>query len=406
MFIKMKKGLYAWKLKAGIVLGMCSFMILMTGCGIMARQITDAVDIVRSKRVNTDCNVASVAGGLGANDYVCRNSFSIYVYHNNAIYDYTDMEKLVDVEQLKYMACNEDVLLYSVETNKGELWCYDLQTKENKLVSDAYKVVGMRGTGQEIFVTATSKEEMLAGEYFDLYCFHEQEEALNVNEWITRNESCYSAGWYSIYDFGGYNIVVDETLDKELPQVVLVENNGDFQYSCSGYNVYGRINEEYFKLTPEICCEYGDIKTELTEIMELSDYDPGFSASQVAVNHSDIYILEQYGKGTWGYQENPAVTFKDFDALFKVSPETEECVLLYQCREGEQLAGFSVEENCVFLLKKDGVYQYDLSTSKEQYIVSNEEYKGMVFEYMENELFIFQNPYTTSEGIELLLITD
>ena len=116
-----------------------------------------------------------------------------------------------------------------------------------------------------------------------------------------------------------------------------------------------------------------------------------------------IYILEQYGKGAFGYQENPSISFKDTDALFQLIPESGECELVYKCQKGEQLAGFSAEENVVYTLRNDGVYRINPETLEEELLLANEQYLCMVFEYIDDKLLIFQDYYSGDEDIEFLM---
>lgn len=80
--------------------------------------------------------------------------------------------------------------------------------------------------------------------------------------------------------------------------------------------------------------------------------------------------------------------------------------MLYKIKDGEQIAGFSCEENFLYLLRNDGVYRYNLSSEGEELILENKNYECLAFEYFDNSLFIFSNPYAVDSQVELLFVTE
>ena len=187
-----------------------------------------------------------------------------------------------------------------------------------------------------------------------------------------------------------------------------MEHADGFQYSCYGYNTYAKIQEKYLRLSFDVTCRYLGIEEEIPEIVE-TDYDyaeAGLSASQIGFYNNHAYMIAQYGKGTPGYQENPTKDFKVLDAFYEFFPETGECKMLYKVQEGEQIAGFCYEKNCLYLLRNDGVYRYDWETENEECIFETLNYECLSFEYFHDKLFIFSSPYSVYSQVELLSVVE
>ena len=112
-----------------------------------------------------------------------------------------------------------------------------------------------------------------------------------------------------------------------------------------------------------------------------------------------FYSLVQYSKGTWAYQENPSIDFKVRDTYYKYDPQKDEYSLLYKADKNEQIAGFSAENNIIYLLRKNGVYERDLKTEQEILLIedplSNEKYGTLYFENFNGELYIFSEKFAS-----------
>lgn len=361
--------------------------------------------------VTTNCNVFSVDGTLGSHNFICENSTNTYVYHNNAICDYDSMEELVQVEDLEFMACNNDVLYYATANQGGELYSYSFSENKNTFVTDEYRITGMKAHDNDVFVSGRindgnngRKEDY----QYDLIYYHGSEEGINVSEWAATHAEVNTTEDYGIFEFEGYDIAADHWLGEENPQLVFVEHADGFQYSCYGYNTYAKIQEKYLRLSFDVTCRYLGIEEEIPEIVE-TDYDyaeAGLSASQIGFYNNHAYMIAQYGKGTPGYQENPTKDFKVLDAFYEFFPETGECKMLYKVQEGEQIAGFCYEKNCLYLLRNDGVYRYDRETENEECIFENLNYECLSFEYFHDKLFIFSSPYSVYSQVELLSVVE
>ncbi len=342
------------------------------------------------------CMVNSVDGTNGNHEYICKNDAGTYIYHEDGIYNYETMLELVEVEDLEYMACNNDVLYYSNGIGGGELYCYDFEDETTTLVMDEYRVVGMKAYGDDIFMLQRTKEGIEYGmdEYsYELMYYHAAEEGININEWASRQTPNECSDVYNVYEFNGYRIVEDLSIERDLPQIVFVENEVGFQYSCYRYHTYGKTDDRYIRLARDVKYRYKEEK-EITEINELGEEHfltgfPGLSASQIGFFDNKIYMLVQYGIGASKYQENPSSGCKLCDALFSLNPETGECELIYQVKKHEQIAGFSEEKNCVYLLRDGAVYRYDLGNNTEELILQDEGFDRLIFEYFDDELFVF-----------------
>lgn len=408
----MKIRFLEWKaFKNMMFLGLCiTIMLALQGC--------TYVDTLLNKfthgdmaAVTTSCNVFSVDGTLGPYKFICKNSTNIYVYNNNAICDYDTMEELIQVHDLEFMACNDDVLYYSTANQGGELYSYSFSENKNALVTDEYRITGMKAHDDDIFVSGRINDGNNGSKkdyQYDLIYYHKGEEGINVSEWAVTQTEMNATEDYGIFQFGEYNIVTDRCLGEENPQLVFVEHADGFQYSCYGYNTYAKIQDEYLRLSFDVKCRYLGVEEEISEIVE-TDYDyaeAGLSASQIGFYNEGAYMIVQYGKGAPGYQENPTKDFKVLDAFYEFSPETGECKMLYKIQQGEQIAGFCCEKSCLYLLRNDGVYQYDWETENEEYIFENMNYECLSFEYFDDKLFIFSSPYSVDSEVELLSVKE
>lgn len=370
----------------------CSICILgLSGCGYM-------------DEATTHCTVFSVEGTSGSHEYICKNSTDTYIYHENAIYNYATMEKVIDVKDLTCMACNDDVLYYAVEY-PWQLFCYNFQTKETTVVKEDCSVEGMKANGDDIFVAYTFRDEERQEYVIDLDYFKKDEQGIHLNDWVAENEPKKVEDIYEIYEFEGYNILTDTTIEEE-NRIIYIEND-EFEYSCyvlhkspfhdRSYCTCSKLGDEYIRLNREVRCRFRgeekvilEILKEVNETEEDTILDSGLTASQIGAYQDKIYILEQYGRLTPAYTENVRTYFKKFDAFFELTPEIGECKLLYKVKKNEQIAGFSMKHNCLFLLRNSGVYQYDLESGDENQILENKEYEELAFEYMDDILFIFE----------------
>ena len=397
------------KRKYMLLLVLClSGIFVLSGCGNIHKWL-DKWTHGDMAGVTTNCNVFSVDGTLGAYNYVCQNSSHTYIYHNNAICDYDTMEPIIEVDNLEYMACNDDVLYYSVNTHGGELFCYDFSEANNTLVTDEYRVTGMKANGDDVFVSQRMKISKSGGPEnytYELVYYHKKEDGINVSKWVSENTEKSIVDEYKIYEFEGYNIVEDISLNEDEPQLVYIENAEGFQYSCYGYHTYAQIGENYLRLSNDVSSRYSGKEETISTIVEAEDAYAGLSASQIGFDENQVYMIEQYGRGTPKYQENPSRDFKVSDAFFKFIPETGDCEMLYQAEKGEQIAGFSLKKNALYLLRNDGVYQYDLENEKETCLLENEQYECLAFEYVDDKLFIFSNPYSADSQVELLFVVE
>lgn len=388
-------------MKKKIALYMCLIvgLFLLTGCGkLMENAYRKVIDHISDKffPIEISCEVYSVPGTVGAYDYICQNTDNIYLYHNKTICKYESMEKVFAIDDLHSMVCTDDALYYYTGTNGGSLWRYDFIAEMHENVSDEFYIHGMKANGKNAFVVAENKT---SGEC-SVLAFCGKQPVVNLNEWITDQEpiSLYN---YLLYQYDGCNVLVN----RENGQIVLIEKGDDFQYSCAMDGVYAKVNEEYIHLRSDITYTYKGEIVELTAITAESKYDAGFSPSQVGIVGGDVYILEQYGKGHLNYHENPSGGFKDKDVLFKLSPETGECELLYKCERREQLIGFSAEKNCVYLMVEDEIYQHNLDNAEREFLLKAEDTR-MMFETMNGQMFFFQYYYAVEKEVDLLMVVE
>lgn len=394
------------------LLGICLCGIFLQGCagGNIREGIYQGIGkVVHGSMAGavTSCYVYSVDGMEGAHRYICENSTDRYIYHNNAICVYGTMEELVQVENLDSMACSEDALFYSVTDDGGRLYRYDFSEGKTELITDEYKVVSMKASGDDVFVSQRQKneynQETERNKTYDLIYYHKEEEGININDWAAEHGEKDTEEEYGIYEFEGYQIAADKTINASVPQPVFIEKENGFQYSCYGYHVYSKIDGNYIRLSRDVTCRYLGREEEITEILEASEMYAGLSPSQTGFFGDKVYCLVQYSRTQWGYQENPSTDLKLSDAFFEYLPETGTCSMKYQIQEKEQIAGFSYDKKCLYLLRNDGVYEYNWETEREALVFENEGYERLAFEYVGNELFIFREA-TVEYPVELLAV--
>lgn len=396
-----------------ISLYMCFIMILtLSGCQTVHNRI-EKLTHGKMSGVATDCRILSVEGTTSSGHYICKNSTHTYIYQNNAIYDYKTMEKLIKAEDLEFMACNDDMLYYSVSCHDGQLFCYDFSEKTSTLISEEFRVTGMRANGDDVFVSQRDKDgkgyingKTAVQRIYEVIYYHKKENGISLKEWAKEHKGQSISDDYETYEFEGYEIVADKSLGQDNPRFVFIGNEDGFQYSCYGYNTYNKINGKYLRIGIDVKTKYLGIEKELLEIMTADTAEAGLSAAQIGFYDDKAWMIVQYGKGTPGYQENPTKDFKSTDAFFEFSPETNKCRKIYQIQEGEQIAGYSYTKNCLYLLRNEGVYEYDLKSGNEKCVFENKGYKCLAFDYFEDRLFIFHDSYSPDSGVELVSVVD
>ncbi len=366
--------------------------MFLSGCAELLGQAAAAV--VKFNQA-TDCSVESVDGMLGDHSYVCKNSSGTYIFHNDAVYQYEadgSEIKLFDADSLKYMACNDDAIYYEAYDEKWALRRYDLASKEVEEVLTDYGIIGMRAEGEAVFV-ATVDSGADAPRRQNLFCFGSEDEGVNLNDWTEQTEPSYTTDDFTVYEYGEYRLVAKSS-DEDNVEIVLIENEDGFQYSCAEENTYANIAGEYIELVSGETLTYRYLGEEhelskMTEMTDSQNYWGGFWPSLIAAQDGEIYILEQFSQAVYGVDENPPLVHKDMDGFFRFKPDTGECELLYRCEEGEQLAGFSMDENCVYLMEYGATYRYDLNTKEKEEIITYGEYYEIRFEYLDDELYVW-----------------
>ena len=348
----------------------------------------------------TNCEIHTVDGSQHGTSYICANSNSTYIYNKNAIYDRTADKELISVKNLIYMAATDREIYYYLPDNQGSLYRLSLDNNRTELVFDECYVVGMRADSSHIFIEACEeKENDIIGKIedykYDLLVIGEDKEVVNLTDWAEKNEPSEADASYATYEYSGYKLTADKTLSKDKVQFAYVEKeDDDFSYSCLPYNVYAKIGKDIVRIEkyPEKIAETEDEK----------GGKGGISPLMTGVYDDSIYSVVQYSRGHWGYKENPSVDFKVSDTYYKYDPQEEKWSLLYEAEKDEQIVGFSVERNKIYLLRPSGVYEHDLKTQKEKLIVkdpfSDEEYGTLYFENYDGKLYIF------SESIPSFLV--
>ena len=341
----------------------------------------------------TNCTILSADNSQNGTTYICSNSSSTYIYNKKAIYDKTSNNKLIDVEDFACMAATDNELYYCTPVAYGELYRYSFTTQSTEPLLKETNIDGIKANKEDVFVVVCEEESTgnKAEDYkYDLLTIGTDKEIVNLNDWAEKNEPVWSDENYVTYEYNGYKLTADKTLSKDKVQFAYVEKEDDnFSYSCLPYNVYAKIGKDI------VCIEkYPE------EIAVTDDGKGGISPLMTGVHDGCFYSVVQYSRGHWAYDENPSVDFKVKDTYYKYDPQKDKWSLLYEAENGEQIAGFSVEKNVIYLLRKSGVYEHDLKTEKEKLIVENtlsdEEQGELYFENFEGELYIFSENYMSN----------
>lgn len=347
--------------------------MIFTGCG--------------TKNV-TNCRVLSVDGSTCGSSYVCRNDTGTYVYKNNAIYDADTDQSLVEVTDLVCMAAAQTELYFYTSEDGGSLYRYQFQDGNIAVISKDYYVAGMKAHDDDVFVTVRDKDYENHREEtysYELLRFGADGGEENLTGWAKTQEPIEEYGDYEVYAYEDYLLTADMSLTVGPLQFVYIEAS-DFAYSCLPYNVYAKIDgsivslEKYLPELPEVTGSEGGISPVLTEF-----YDGCF------------YMLVQYSRGTWAYQENPTIDFKVRDVYYKYDPAAKKFELLYEAGRKEQIAGFFAEQGIVYLLRKEGVYRHDLQNGEETRIAadpfSEDKYGTMIFDFYGGKFYIFSQAF-------------
>ena len=390
---------------------------LLTGCELVNIFAYKAAEKAAKTYNSADCTVLSVEGSIGSSHYICKNSTDMYVYDKENIYHYNTGEQLVELDHdLLYMACNDDVLYYATDQYGESLHCYNFETGEQQLVQDGYEVTGMQSYGDDVFVVLRESNTQSDYEEDDpqkneVWCFHKDEEPTSLTEWVESNQPQDVKENYKSYEYEGYQIWVDDSLQEYNPRIVYIENEEGFRYSCfgravndRGSNTYNRLDGEIIRLTMDVKCQYHGNEKELVQItQENADY-AGLSTPTISFHEDQIGVIEQYAKGAFGYEENPDTHYKNYDAFYEYVPDTGKCQMLYKVGKKEQIAGYSYAKNCLYIQEGQSVYEYNLDTEERECVyTSDQNYEGFCYEFVDGALYIFQKSYTSEDIQEELL---
>jgi WD40 repeat protein len=337
----------------------------------------------RSKEEKVNCAVWSVENAPTGNHFVCSNSSDTFLYEYNGIYrvcEKTD-ELLIAYENLSFFTCTDAYIFFAVSNNGGQLYRYDLSSKETELLMDGKTPISMKSCGNDVIVVIEDNQK--STEYghtedyeYQVILYRNGVDKQELNKQIQASSGKEEQQQYSIYNMYDYTIVADNELENcEYPQIVYMEQD-DFVYSCNPYNTYINYKGKIYCLD-----KYLD---KLTEFVSAT-YFGGVDASHVCVDENKCYFIAQYSKnGAWGYQYNPSADFKAADCFCSYDLETGECELLYKTDKHEQIAGFSIEKGWILLLRGDEVYQYNLSSKKENYVTEYSDYEDWRWLYFES----------------------
>ena len=99
--------------------------------------------------------------------------------------------------------------------------------------------------------------------------------------------------------------------------------------------------------------------------------------------------MYQYGERVQARKANPTAGFKTCDVLVCLDPEKNTCELIYKSEaKNVQIAGFSVEEEEIYLLYDDGLYRCDFDGSNKTKLMESNG-KRMGFVYYDGKMYVY-----------------
>lgn len=321
-----------------------------------------------AEKVYPNCYVYRIDGACAYYDsLVCSNGSDTYYYDNNAVYAYKDGKAhlLFEVDDGFYsIACTSEDVYYATQTT---LYRYNIESKEVECIHDVIHITDLRANGENVFVCENRDEGW--GMY---YLFYEGEE-ICINELLGDSaDNRIEFNEYVMEEIDGEICVYEENQWYDYyDEVIMVNANGD------------KIIIDNFKFT------FGNETVDYTDVIEQKDKGAATTRSHYSVYEDKLYILYQYGEGLQygGYNSDSYCRVKD--AIYVVDFNTKEITLVYETEDNsEQIGGFSVERNELYLAKQDGVYRCDMQGNNEVKIVDGY-YETLVFEDCNDYFFIY-----------------
>lgn len=355
--------------------------VLLSGC-----------QLQKNNAPSTSCIVHSIDGSVGASRYVCGNDTNVYLYQNYGLYRY-DGNSLSLLSELEHpittMACNNYVLYFVLGTK--ELYKMNLSTAEITCLDTSHRIGAMAAHGDDIFIPIdTQTDSEYENDSFSLYCYSDDSDGVLLNSLFDFSASnSYVTIPYKNYTLGG----ISNTVSAPSVKILTVQGNDGWAFSYDAPSVDGydtiklNIGTSLFLLDDSFF-QYDDIQYSIDEPQALSSAGALIAEHCIQTNDK-IYALYQYGKKSQIGTPNPTANAKSCDILFCIDPYTGTSSILYQTKQSdEQIAGFSVKNNRIYLLCNDGLYQCNLDGTQRTKLLDND-VSCMTFEFFHEKLYVF-----------------
>lgn len=335
----------------------------------------------RLNKPDVSCAVYSVPSSNDGTSYICANDTDQFMYQNveneQAIYCNENLDEPFikfdsGYDELVAMAASSDTLYLGGAHNYLKL--YSLETRELLFEYEDVKVQSMKADSDDVFVVITRNPH--AGSLYPELCMYEvllfngDDAYISLNETIASLEPIRKQDEFEYYEYDGYEIVVDSSIEKEIPQIAFISKQ-EFEYTCLPYNTYIKYNNEMYRI---------DMHDRM--LSELDDSQQGgVYPIHVGVEDGVCTFIAQYAYKY--YQANPSKgTYKD-SYLCEYDLNTQKLKLLYKAKSNEAIVGFSKDKQHVYVLNSKGVYKKSLSTGKKERLlkIDIDETEWRVFTY-------------------------
>lgn len=333
--------------------------------------------VPKTEVIYPDCLVNNITDAeLSYNYVVCAQGDVIYYYDDNAIYRYVDGESEFITETDCVVVSMVSVFrgLYYVqkESDAYRLYKFDWEEKTTSVLMEVFGVTKMFTHGEDVFVCGW--DYMASGR---VWVIREDEEVC-INELVKGCET-------DIYKWGDYVIdVIDDSTQGYIGSIYSNDGWKYFQGNPAYIEVSGvKVGANAYMLT------FDGGEKDYSDILENEEEGCATTIEFACVEDEKIYLLYQYGNGPAMYDINSYSFLRVKDAIYAVDVNTQEISLVYDTEDNsEQIAGFSVKRNEMYLVRQDGVYRCDMQGNNEVKIVDGF-YKTFVFEECNDNFFIY-----------------
>lgn len=308
------------------------------------------------------CRVFSWNGSTSGTNYICSNSTDKFVYNlkndGRAIYNYNTGEPVVSLNEedreVSMLTATDDYIYYA---DLYTIFGFSLEDKKLKYTNSEYEAIeGMKAYNDNAFiVVCVDYKKVIQNSTYSVVMMT-GEHAVNLNEELIGQKPVKEQDEYLYYEYEGYSIVVDDSLDKEIPQIAYI-SKGEFEYSCLPYNTYIMYAGTLYRID---MCE---------EVFPKADHAyGGVNAAHVVEKDGVCTMMIQYSK--LDYRCNPTAPKYKGSSLCKYNLLTREFELIYEAKKDEQIICLDKNGESVIIVKNEGIYRKNIKSGKNEKIYS------------------------------------